>query len=1688
MGCVCCCDKSSYDIAGNRIRRGQTQVEGEFRRRGRHVLRVFAQTFELVRVFENQDNDNEEEDNPIQTDLDDEDQFDWLWSPLCDFPVHVSLACIQEGEIYEYTIYAEESEVCPLTSFITIPGTEIKKTGSYFIQWTDIYSGIVYGLNFFTEQEALRFLSSCFPPSFTPDTAIRHASSRPSYSCPSPPPPVTDLPFLNNIPIDERKEGPDMIVNPRFYNRSSTPEQAEEFFRIVVGPIKPLHNYYYKPTMSSGSRNHSNSSDQQIPISPSNTSMETCVLSLPRADSISSELSSERALSGVFPSPPSMFMLDNVDRRLDHVKKEEIVIGEDTNSEIGLQEETDSHENDDEDVTVTSIDEVELYQSTGPIEINKVLADIPEEEEEEQESDQSTKEQNPTAFRRKQLKRMDSLDMDTPESSDNIENHTIHKSASSGSVDSTLQDFDRLLQDLKDSQLLEITQMEQKQTSLSRQSSYAGPPPHLPQSLPPGPTLSPYHSMVDMEGAFDSLQFKNALRRLSVTSIENALSPEQLSNTPEDNLVPPHQSLPSIIQSTDQLYSSNRDSLIMLPPIIEKQDSGEFLYQRQGSFLRYQFQPPEQFSSVHDSGFADTGDEEKGQKSKDKKSQLFATLQASDLTDNKAGTSVSSSMLSETTESQEDGNPFFSAMKEPRIGQKQDSTDFIRKTGWLQVKIVLVRKNKKVAMKSRRRWKKHWAILKGNYLILYNWDTETTLQENTPSDARLDITKSLAYPVNDHIKRDNLFCLSTSNGNTYYMQAISQTAVEDWIQAIHSASALALTNRTIKEKASVDIIKQISDIEESLEKERRVKNLAELQYTSTNDTTTQHTISKQIKEFSENIDKLNVDLYRAKCYLASLQGTELPNPQSLLAAISKPTKAILNKIGVFSVSSLHAVISIRSGKQMDASNPSFVQDSIALESTSSRKRYPFNFFGSRKNSKTKARRRLFITPTISHPLPSMTEGLSEGPHLLTYRQILEPDPLASGFGATLMVELPNKKVCAVPFRIDLTVGDIIFTCCKKFSLDPADHFLNLRTESYDDEYENVTPHEDEFISNLTFTHLEIRQKFIRTVHLSKSDDTEDLGVVLKPDLRNLGAITHAVVGKVTSGSKADINGLSEGDEVVLLNDIAVSQMTWNDVTSILKESSISLTIRTCQVKIPQGFAGRTTHFYLRDLVCPSPPTRGKKISPEKLDNLIVPRPTSTIEFRNHNSIDSDTIDEQDEQAEERVHQLIKGSLEVTGLVGRWKAYEEASIIPPIQESTPGMTPWQRMMKCVQEIVDTEIEHVKMLEVLVDRYLVPLQQEKFIQRDKMATISNSIQSVVVEQKQFKGRIEVLPEMYDKDTGNTTALVQELSDAFQVHLDTFKQYNQFCAAQYELETLFKEIYDRQTLEQFLEARNPKQDPKFSLPALLSQPMLRLLRYPLFLQALKDHTDKDSKERNQLMDTITDVVKVTEYINEVQRITESYAQLFDQLLKESGLAEFGVSVRVSQLQSHMTAMWLNPKGHGLTKTWRKGQGPDIHCFIFNTVLVLLCVDQPTKKRVSKASIRDGMITTDDITHSILLPLAQCKVNDLPDSDGVTAMWQVVQKGRQMNSKSTTYLFRSQTSQAKAVVVETLHQAIQDQLALYGSMNVSISPTMSTISGYGSPSRDSHMMGRTFSLISRLTNQKSNDSFDSEYELSVL
>ena len=67
----------------------------------------------------------------------------------------------------------------------------------------------------------------------------------------------------------------------------------------------------------------------------------------------------------------------------------------------------------------------------------------------------------------------------------------------------------------------------------------------------------------------------------------------------------------------------------------------------------------------------------------------------------------------------------------------------------------------------------------------------------------------------------------------------------------------------------------------------------------------------QIAQWDQNLEKFHLELYRLRCYMASLQGSELPNPKVLLACVSKPSKHALARLGIFSVSSFHAIVSSR---------------------------------------------------------------------------------------------------------------------------------------------------------------------------------------------------------------------------------------------------------------------------------------------------------------------------------------------------------------------------------------------------------------------------------------------------------------------------------------------------------------------------------------------------------------------------------------------------------------------------------------------------------------------------------------------------------------------------------------------------------------------------------------------------------
>lgn len=122
---------------------------------------------------------------------------------------------------------------------------------------------------------------------------------------------------------------------------------------------------------------------------------------------------------------------------------------------------------------------------------------------------------------------------------------------------------------------------------------------------------------------------------------------------------------------------------------------------------------------------------------------------------------------------------------------------------------------------------------------------------------------------------------------------------------------------------------QIIALSSLLLQDAKLKHMAELQLTVVADAASRQTLTEQIGQWEANLERLHCEQFRLRCYMASLQVQELPNPKNLLTHVSKATKSTLNQLGVFTVSSFHAYICARS--------PSILSNLLAGRSASKRR-------------------------------------------------------------------------------------------------------------------------------------------------------------------------------------------------------------------------------------------------------------------------------------------------------------------------------------------------------------------------------------------------------------------------------------------------------------------------------------------------------------------------------------------------------------------------------------------------------------------------------------------------------------------------------------------------------------------------------------------------------------------------------
>ncbi|OTF75329.1 hypothetical protein BLA29_008465, partial [Euroglyphus maynei] len=162
-------------------------------------------------------------------------------------------------------------------------------------------------------------------------------------------------------------------------------------------------------------------------------------------------------------------------------------------------------------------------------------------------------------------------------------------------------------------------------------------------------------------------------------------------------------------------------------------------------------------------------------------------------------------------------------------------------------------------------------------------------------------------PVPEHPRRDNVFCLSTSFGDAYLFDATSLPERDQWLQVIHTACAAQIARNSGRCTISHYLVEQYQRIEQIVEQDYQQRQEAEILLTCCTDDKQKQQLMNHVFMLEEKIERNRIEIFRLKSYFAALTNDEGPNPKTLLSQASRRTKAQLNRIGVFTVSSLHGI-------------------------------------------------------------------------------------------------------------------------------------------------------------------------------------------------------------------------------------------------------------------------------------------------------------------------------------------------------------------------------------------------------------------------------------------------------------------------------------------------------------------------------------------------------------------------------------------------------------------------------------------------------------------------------------------------------------------------------------------------------------------------------------------------------------
>ncbi|XP_053164422.1 rho guanine nucleotide exchange factor TIAM1 isoform X2 [Hemicordylus capensis] len=922
----------------------------------------------------------------------------------------------------------------------------------------------------------------------------------------------------------------------------------------------------------------------------------------------------------------------------------------------------------------------------------------------------------------------------------------------------------------------------------------------------------------------------------------------------------------------------------------------------------------------------------------------------------------------------------------------------VRKAGGLSVKNFLVhKKNKKVELATRRKWKQYWVSLKGCTLFFYESDGRSGIDHNSIPKHAVWVENSIVQAVPEHPKKDYVFCLSNSLGDAFLFQTSSQTELENWITAVHSACATAVARQHHKEDTVKLLKTEIKKLEQKIDMDEKMKKMGEMHFfslSSVRDSKKKKTILDQIFVWEQNLEQFQMDLFRYRCYLASLQGGELPNPKTLLAFASRPTKDAMGRLGIFSVSSFHALVAARTGES------GVRRRTQAMSRSASKRRSRFSSLWGLDTTSKKKQGRPSINQVFGEGADSVKkslEGIFDDPVQESKREKevalttvhphnADSDIWVHEYFTPSWYCLPNNQSALTVVHPGDTTRDVLEMICKAHQLDFSAHYLRLKFLT-GNQMQFYVPKPDEDIYELLYKEIEILEKITQQIHIEKSVTlSENYGFSLS-SVEEEG-IRRLHVNSVKETGLAFKKGLKAGDEIIEMNKKAAEELNSAMLRDVLVQPSLCLIVRTYPEREPghkltQLPPRRTdgsldlTDSPLRSLSS----SQGHSLCSEQ-DSCAE---TTPEEAEMHVLESSDEADKTSKSTEQ-VAAFCRSLHEMNP--------PDSSVNPqeftgPQQATTRQLTDADKLRKVICELLETERTYVKDLNCLMERYLKPLQKETFLTQEELDVLFGNLTEMVAFQVEFLKTLEdgvrLVPDLEKLEkVDQFKKVLFSLGGSFLYYADRFKLYSAFCASHTKVPKVLVKAKTDTAFKAFLDAQNPKRQHSSTLESYLIKPIQRILKYPLLLKELFALTDAESEEHYHLDVAIKTMNKVASHINEMQKIHEEYGAVFDQLIAEqTGDKKEVADLSMGDLLLHTTVIWLNPPA-SLGK-WKKE--PELAAFVFKTAVVLVYKDGSKQKKKLGGSHRVSIYEdSDPFRFRHMIPLDALQVRALASADAET------------------------------------------------------------------------------------------------------